>query len=562
MKLASMKNIRLAILALGLGSGFRAYCADLFQMVQNNRRDALASALIEGADINMVQDETNNSLLHIAAINSRLGAGSILVQAGIDPRLENAQGQRADQIIGWRGKTGKLISSYFYEYHIRNSGREAFTEFLQTADVNHPLYSDGSTPLHLAAKYTRYTNAQLLLENGASPALKNNDGQRPYELVARGKTRRLLEAAYHNFSEPVFRLIREGNDQEIARMLQAGLDPDYRGSSNPLNQRENRDITPLIYAAQKGKGKIMKLLLEAGADLNATYVSPEINRAIADFGPVSAIQVASYYYKKMDELVPAPVDEIPEVAGFQLAHADANLAAFKNRDFVKTSTFDYTLNSQRSRYFDRPSCPVFHSYHGGAIYPFYAEIPGGFYGNLPEDIRLELARHDINNVTLYFSIQQSSNYDDMLLRPHYWVHEMPGNEFQGDSFKRELLMGLYDWTENIQSRNKKAVTVGGIKSLRVRSHDGRISPNNAQSKGKNFAVAGYSVVIDPFEKKAAVTLHWMLPWENVQTVRDHLLNRHGRSKIGTINSLINTLGRDHAFDAVMPSVENLFRVND
>ena len=177
MKLASMKNIRLAILALGLGSGFRAYCADLFQMVQNNRRDALASALIEGADINMVQDETNNSLLHIAAINSRLGAGSILVQAGIDPRLENAQGQRADQIIGWRGKTGKLISSYFYEYHIRNSGREAFTEFLQTADVNHPLYSDGSTPLHLAAKYTRYTNAQLLLENGASPALKNNDGQ-------------------------------------------------------------------------------------------------------------------------------------------------------------------------------------------------------------------------------------------------------------------------------------------------------------------------------------------------------------------------------------------------
>ena len=53
--------------------------------------------------------------------------------------------------------------------------------------------ADGSTPLHLAARFDQRDAAELLLEHGADPEARDGDGRTPAEL-ADGDTRDLLGA--------------------------------------------------------------------------------------------------------------------------------------------------------------------------------------------------------------------------------------------------------------------------------------------------------------------------------------------------------------------------------
>ena len=51
--------------------------------------------------------------------------------------------------------------------------------------------ADGSTPLHLAARFDQRDAAERLLEHGADPAARDGDGRTPVE-VAAGDTRELF----------------------------------------------------------------------------------------------------------------------------------------------------------------------------------------------------------------------------------------------------------------------------------------------------------------------------------------------------------------------------------
>jgi uncharacterized protein len=54
--------------------------------------------------------------------------------------------------------------------------------------------ADGSTPLHLAARFGQRGAAELLLEHGADTAARDGDGRAPVE-VATGDTRELFGAS-------------------------------------------------------------------------------------------------------------------------------------------------------------------------------------------------------------------------------------------------------------------------------------------------------------------------------------------------------------------------------
>ena len=74
---------------------------------------------------------------------------------------------------------------------------------------------------------------------------------------------------------PLLDAIKEGNIEEIKRLLDLGFDPNYiddeykNESTRILNDMLERDPipkpTPLLYAVQKGNVVVIKALLEAGS---------------------------------------------------------------------------------------------------------------------------------------------------------------------------------------------------------------------------------------------------------------------------------------------------------
>jgi uncharacterized protein len=60
-------------------------------------------------------------------------------------------------------------------------------------ELVHARAADGSTPLHLAARFDQRDTAELLLERGADAAARDGDGRTPAE-VAVGDARDLFDA--------------------------------------------------------------------------------------------------------------------------------------------------------------------------------------------------------------------------------------------------------------------------------------------------------------------------------------------------------------------------------
>lgn len=111
---------------------------------------------------------------------------------------------------------------------------------LDTGIDPNTIASDTTTPLHWAASWDREEAGLLLLERGADPGVVDDEGETPLHLAAR-----------KGHSEP----------RLVERMLRfPGLD---------LNAKEGkRGWTALHGAAQRGRMDIVRILLDAGAEVN------------------------------------------------------------------------------------------------------------------------------------------------------------------------------------------------------------------------------------------------------------------------------------------------------
>lgn len=157
------------------------------------------------------------------------------------------------------------------------------------ADVN-VTNNYGSSPIAEAAVLGDPDMMEVLLDAGADPDTKNPDGQTPLMIVARSSnvdTARLLlkHGADVNATEQwkgqnaVIWAAAQSQPAMLALLLEAGGDPNSRSLINPRERQISQErrfqwrpaggMTALVYAAREGCLECVKLLVEAGADIDA-----------------------------------------------------------------------------------------------------------------------------------------------------------------------------------------------------------------------------------------------------------------------------------------------------
>lgn len=148
----------------------------------------------------------------------------------------------------------------------------------------------GNTPLIDAVLYKREEAVRLLLNRGARTTIRNHWQQTALELAQLDDLEviaRLIEARNDADAEQVDALrllaaVKAGDINEVRRLIAAGAAVNERA---PLVGDLDDNYTPLGVAAREGHGDIVRVLLDAGAD---------VNRMVALMGG-TAVHEASYF---------------------------------------------------------------------------------------------------------------------------------------------------------------------------------------------------------------------------------------------------------------------------
>lgn len=205
------------------------------------------------------QDADGFSALHHAALTGTTELLSLLLEAQAMVDIKDINGMRPLHYAAWQGKADSVLL-------LLRSG----------ASVNSPSL-DGQIPLHLSAQYGHYEVSEMLLQHQSNPCLRNKTKKTPLDLACefgRLKVAQLLLSSNmvtallegeggHDSSEPpsttpLHLAARNGHKDVIKLLLQAGID---------IN-RATKAGTSLHEAALYGKTEVVRLLLDAGINVH------------------------------------------------------------------------------------------------------------------------------------------------------------------------------------------------------------------------------------------------------------------------------------------------------
>ncbi len=234
----------------------------------------------ENADVNDRQID-GTTALHWAAQDDDLGMARVLLNAGADPNALNRVG------------APPILAAAI------NGNAEILAALLEAgADPNLKVSPTGDTPLMIAAKTGILPAVQVLLDHGA-----NVNDREDF-----GLTTPLMWAVGENHADVARILIEHGADIEARSVY---VPPDTgRGfeGAQPRPRREEEvgpivfasgEFTPLLIAAREGHLDSARVLVEAGADINATA---------ADGKNALGLTIFNGGYALADYLVDAGID--------------------------------------------------------------------------------------------------------------------------------------------------------------------------------------------------------------------------------------------------------------
>jgi ankyrin repeat protein len=191
-----------------------------------------------GAGANAHYGSTTSTALGLAAERGEADIVQMLLPRGID----------VNEPVGQDNWTA-LLSAISH-------GHKSVVQLLVTAGANVNIWSQGETPILLAAKREEREIYNYLypLVNTSIRLCADRDGER---LLQSTRKRRIREQ-----NRPVEKFIgmaMEGNNAEVARAIEIGIEIDELGAGGH---------TALMAAAYYGHKSVVKLLLEAGANPN------------------------------------------------------------------------------------------------------------------------------------------------------------------------------------------------------------------------------------------------------------------------------------------------------
>ncbi len=276
--------------------------------------EVLAARIGEGANVNQI-DELGNCALHLAARKNATECLALLLQAGADPLVRNAEGKTAIQLVS-APETQRVLRDAMAQRRLEieicravasgnlrplrtvlNNPQRKFNpnildesnsmsllmlacsqgdeELVKTliaagADVNYISASRRSV-LHIAVDHNQPAVVTMLLEAGANPMQQAANSAMPlHDAVWSNRVEcvKALLPAYRNINYspdgahnglPLNLAIDRGWTTIIQLFIDAGMDLNTCRYGTP----------PLIHAAASGKVQIVEQLLRGGADVNA-----------------------------------------------------------------------------------------------------------------------------------------------------------------------------------------------------------------------------------------------------------------------------------------------------
>jgi uncharacterized protein len=239
----------LAVVSVGLASVAWAASSPMADAAEKQNREAIRLLLRQKADVNAPQVD-GTTALHWAVRLNDLDTADVLIRAGAKVNTANRDGATPLQLAALNG------SATMIEKLVKAG-----------ADPNAPLSSSGDTALMLAARTGTTDAIKVLLETGANVNAKESWGG----------TTPLMSAAAERHPAAVKMLIERGADVSARSSFVAaanGRGFEGRTPSAPKNDQAVEEfasgwLTPLMFAAREGDLESARLLIAAGADVNA-----------------------------------------------------------------------------------------------------------------------------------------------------------------------------------------------------------------------------------------------------------------------------------------------------
>jgi ankyrin repeat protein len=226
-----------------------AASSEVADAAMKGNREAVRSLIQRKADVN-AQQVDGSTALHWAVQADDLETADLLLHAGAKPAAANKDGATPLLLASVNGNAGmieKLLAA--------------------GADANAPLTQFGDTALMMASRTGRIDAIKVLLDHGANVNAKEKWGD----------TTALMWAVSERHPEAVKMLIERGADLNAhSKFVPPTTSRTYEGTiptdakpDQKAQELSSGSLTPLMFAAREGDLDSARLLVAAGADINA-----------------------------------------------------------------------------------------------------------------------------------------------------------------------------------------------------------------------------------------------------------------------------------------------------